>query len=255
MKHIFTVDVEEWYDGICDGGTQIHLETRLRDQMEILLHLLRIHGTEATFFWLGKRAKEYPGLVKQCAEEGHEIGCHGLIHSQIDMLAPDEFRSELKVATSILSDITGKSIESYRAPYFSINRKNFHVFEILAGLGYKYDSSIFPIQHWRYGMPDFPCEIQTIQTASGSIVEFPLPVIRFGGINVPATGGAYFRIYPYTFTSRNIRSIERRKHPAVFYLHPWELDIDQPRIRSPWKISLPHYALLNSTIPKLHIRL
>ncbi|MGH7897399.1 MAG: DUF3473 domain-containing protein, partial [Candidatus Binatia bacterium] len=149
------------------------------------------------------------------------------------------------------SDLTGRAIVSYRAAYFSVTRESFWALEVLASLGFRYDSSIFPVRNWRYGIEDFSPRPQRIDTASGPILELPISVRRLLGRNVPISGGAYFRLYPYSLTKRNLSALEAEGRPAVFYLHPWELDPDHPRVSFHWKARITHYANLRSTAGKL----
>jgi polysaccharide deacetylase family protein (PEP-CTERM system associated) len=142
-------------------------------------------------------------------------------------------------------------VVSYRAAYFSITRRSLWALDILAAEGIRYDSSIFPVRNWRYGIPDYPRRPQRVDTACGPLIEFPLTTRRLFGRNLPSTGGAYFRLYPYALSRANLRSAEREGIPAIFYLHPWELDPDHPLVLFRWKAMVTHYANLRSTAPKL----
>lgn len=166
-------------------------------------------------------------------------------------MTPKRFREETRRACNVTSDLTGAPITAYRAAYFSITRQSFWALEELAGLGFRYDSSIFPVKNWRYGIADFEPRPQSIMTRNGPIDEFPISVRNVLGKNVPLSGGAYFRIYPYTVTRRNLAFAESHGLPAVFYLHPWELDPDHPRVAFDWKACATHYTRLRSTQPKL----
>ena len=204
-----------------------------------------------TFFILGPVALEHPDLVRRIAAEGHELGCHGWSHDLVYTMAPERFREETRRAVNTLADLVGKEVTAYRAAYFSITRKSLWALEILVGLGFRYDSSIFPVRNWRYGIADFNPWPQKIDTPAGPIYEYPISVRNLLGWNVPVSGGAYFRLYPYSVTRSNLRAAERMGRPALFYLHPWELDPDHPRVSFHWRARLTHYANLRSTEPKL----
>ncbi len=251
QQHAFTVDVEDWYHGTTDEDMKVCAERRLHYGLGTLLELLAEFEVKGTFFWLGQAALDNPHLVKQVAEAGHEIGCHGLLHEFIYNMSPQKFRSDTQRAQNILADLTGKSVVAYRAPYFSIVRKSLWALDILAELGFRYDSSIFPVKNWRYGIPDFEPQLQQIHTSTGSIYEIPLSVRQIIGQNIPISGGAYFRLYPYILTKNNFLAAEREGKNVVFYTHPWELDPDHPPLSLHWKERLTHNINLHSTKTKL----
>jgi polysaccharide deacetylase family protein (PEP-CTERM system associated) len=246
------VDVEDWYQGIPVGaGVKAAAERRLALGMDKLLALLERHGTRGTFFVLGPVAREHPALVRRIADASHEIGCHGWSHDLVYGMTPERFREETRRARDTVADLVGKSVVAYRAAYFSITRDSMWALEILAELGFRYDSSIFPVRNWRYGIAGFDPRPQEIATPSGSILEHPISVRRILGRNLPVSGGAYFRLYPYFLTRSNYREAERMGRSAIFYLHPWELDPDHPRVPFHWRARLTHYVNLRSTEPKL----
>lgn len=252
MRHAFTVDVEDWYQGVpIAPETRATAERRLSGSMEVLLTLLARRGHKGTFFLLGPVAEEYPGLVRELAAQGHEIGCHGWSHDLVYTMTRERFVAETRRAKDVLEALTGRPVVAYRAAYFSITRASLWALEELARLGFRYDSSIFPVKNWRYGIPDFEPRPQRLQTPAGPILELPMSVRRAAGRNVPVSGGAYFRLYPYALTRANFAHAERQGKPVVFYLHPWELDPGHPRVRFHWKAWLTHYARLGSTRPKL----
>ncbi len=252
MRHAFTVDVEDWCDGIPISPEVRRAATpRLESSLGLLLDLLDAHSTRATFFFLGSVAESYPQLVRRIASAGHEIGCHGWSHDLLYEMSPERFREETRRAAEAISERTGEPVRAYRAAYFSVTRKSFWALEELAGLGFRYDSSIFPVHNWRYGIPDFPRSPQVVETPSGPILELPLSVREFFGRTIPVTGGAYFRIYPYRFTRGNLLALQEKSVPAVFYLHPWELDPKHPRVRFYWKAWITHYFNLGSTESRL----
>lgn len=251
-RHAFTVDVEDWFQGIPIAADQkCRAEPRLERGMNGLIDLLAQHETRATFFLLGPLAAAYPALVKRLAADGHELGCHGWSHDPVYTMTPDRFRKETLRAARTIEDIASQPVRAYRAAYFSITRAALWALEVLADLGFRYDSSIFPVRNWRYGIDDFEPFPHVVETRSGPIYEFPLSVQRVAGRNIPACGGAYFRIYPYWLTRFNMRSAEGRGRPAVFYLHPWELDPGHPRVRFHWRAHLTHYVNLGATQARL----
>jgi polysaccharide deacetylase family protein (PEP-CTERM system associated) len=252
MRHAFTVDVEDWFDGIPISPEQKrHAERRLHRGLDYLLEALARHNTRGTFFLLGPIAAEYPALVRKLAAAGHELGCHGWSHDLIYTMTRERFREETRRAAATIEDLAAQPVRAYRAAYFSITRPALWALDVLAELGFRYDSSIFPVRNWRYGIEDFDPSPQVVATPSGPIYEFPLSIRRIAGQSFPACGGAYFRIYPYWLTRSNMRAAERRGHPAIFYLHPWELDADHPRVPFYWKAHLTHYVNLGATRSRL----
>jgi polysaccharide deacetylase family protein (PEP-CTERM system associated) len=249
--HAFTVDVEDWYHGAADPTIRDSGERRLHYGLNQLLDILAEYKVSATFFWLGIAAYENPHLVKQVAAQGHEIGCHGWLHEPVYSMDAQRFLNDTQHAIHIISDLTGQPVRSYRAPYFSITRESFWALDILAQLGFHYDSSIFPIKNWRYGIPDFAPQIQQITTPSGSIYELPLSVRPVYGQKIPVSGGAYFRLYPYQLTRSNFRALEQVHQSAIFYIHPWELDLEHPPVPLTWKEKISHSINRTSTKPKL----
>jgi polysaccharide deacetylase family protein (PEP-CTERM system associated) len=252
VNHAFTVDLEDWYHGIpIAQERKASAERRLHVGTERLLDMLARHGARATFFALGLVAREHPALLRQIAAAGHDIGSHGLSHDFVYDMSPDRFREETRASIRDLQDCIGKPVRSYRAAYFSITRRSLWALDVLAGEGIRFDSSIFPVKNWRYGIPDYSRKPAVVETAHGPILEFPLSTRRILGVNVPTTGGAYFRLYPYAVTRLNIRASEREDLPVVFYLHPWELDPEHPFIGFRKKAMVTHYARLRSTGPKI----
>jgi polysaccharide deacetylase family protein (PEP-CTERM system associated) len=252
VKHAFTVDLEDWYHGIpIAAESKRTAERRLRHGTDRLLSLLDGVGARATFFILGPIAEEHPELVRQIAAAGHDIGSHGVSHDLIYEMTPDRFREETRSSLRTLEDLTGREVRSYRAAYFSVTRRSLWALDVLAAEGVRYDSSIFPVANWRYGIPDWSRDPAVVQTAAGPILEFPMSTRRVLGRNIPISGGAYFRIYPYAITRANFHASEREGRPVVFYLHPWELDAEHPLVRFRARAMVTHYANLRSTVPKL----
>lgn len=252
MRHAFTVDLEDWYHGIpIAAERKASAERRLHIGTDRLLEMLGRHQVRATFFALGPIAIEHPQLLRRISEAGHDIGSHGTSHDLIYEMSPARFREETRASVRTLEDCIGKPVRSYRAAYFSITRRSLWALEVLASEGIRYDSSIFPVRNWRYGIEDYSRKPIVEETAGGPILELPISTRRLFGRNIPTTGGAYFRIYPYALTRANIRASAREGTPVVFYLHPWELDADHPIARFRARAMATHYVNLRSTIPKL----
>jgi polysaccharide deacetylase family protein (PEP-CTERM system associated) len=206
--------------------------------------------TRATFFVLGQIAERHPELVREIQDAGHEIGTHGESHQFVYHMTLATFRAEVASAAERLRELTGREVLGHRAPFFSVTRASLWALDVLAELRFRYDSSIFPVRNYRYGIPDAPRWPYRVSEATG-FMEFPISTWRVLGTNLPIAGGAYFRIYPYIFTRMGLRSINRQAHPAVFYLHPWELDPGHPRISVPRRIAATHYFNLSATEARL----
>lgn len=254
MINAFTIDFEDWYQGleIYKVDTWHKFETRIDRYCGQILELLDKCDTKATFFVLGYVAEKHPGLIKTIHDAGHEIGSHGYGHNQVFKLSPEEFSSEITRTNEIILSITGKSPIGFRAPIFSIIEGSYWAFDILLENGFKYDSSVFPVLNYRYGVVKADRFRHLIAGQSGrQIVELPVTTGRLFGVNLPVGGGAYFRIWPYAVTKWGFRQVNRMGQPGVFYVHPWEIDPDQPRLDLPKRLSLTHYHRLGSTYGKL----
>lgn len=212
-----------------------------------ILDIFDNYGVKGTFFVLGWVAERYPQLVKEIAERGHEVGCHGYSHQLIYRQPRKIFRQETWRAMGILRDLSQSPVEGYRAASFSICKQSEWALDILSEAGFKYDSSIFPIRHDLYGMPDSPRSPYRISTGQGrELVEFPMSTHRVMGWQMPVSGGGYFRLFPYCFTRYALKTINRRdKTPFMFYLHPWEVDPEQPRIPAGLVSRFRHYNNLS----------
>lgn len=202
-------------------------ECRVERNVASILAMLDDHDTKATFFTLGWIAERYPGVVRDIVANGHELASHGYGHERASDQTPDSFYADINVAKLLLEDLSGCEVKGYRAPSFSIGEQNLWAFECLERAGYHYSSSIYPIHHDHYGMPNAPRHAHAI----GNLLEIPATTLRFFNRNWPASGGGYFRLMPYGLSRWMIERINRVDHmPAVFYFHPWEVDIEQPRI-------------------------
>ncbi len=252
VTNALTIDFEDWYQGLeIPYSEWDRFEDRIETVGDKLLRILSDADTKATFFMLGYVAEKHPEIVKRIEAEGHEIGTHGFSHTLIYTQKPEIFKEELTRAISYLENLTGKKVLGHRAPFFSITKDSLWALDILGDLGIKYDSSIFPVLNYRYGIADAPRFPYTIKGEKHEFVEFPISTLKLPGFTMPISGGAYFRIYPYQVTKQAIRSLNRAGKPATFYLHPWELDPDHPRINVPRRIALTHYFNLGSTERRL----
>lgn len=246
MLNALTIDVEEWFH-IC-GLRQLSktedwpgYESRIEENVGKILSILKEKNIKATFFVLGFIAEAYPDIVRKIYAQGHEIGSHGFGHNLLYNTSKEEFKEDLKRSIYLLENITGKKIMGYRAPSFSITDKSLWALGILKEQGIKYDCSIFPIWHPRYGIKDAPRF--PYKTGQG-IIEFPPSTINILGRNFPMGGGAYLRLLPYAFTRWAIKKINNAAQPAQIYLHSWELDPGIPRLEIPFDRKITHYGNL-----------
>lgn len=252
ILNAFTVDVEDYFQvaalaSAIDRSSWPQRESRVERNTGVLLDMLaesRVHGT---FFVLGWIAERHPALIRRIADAGHEIACHGFSHQLVYTQSADEFREETTRSKHTLEDLTGQSVVGYRAASFSITRQSLWALDVLIDLGFQYDSSIFPIRHDRYGIPGAdPCPSLLAAPSGRTLVEFPMSAARFAGVAVPVSGGGYFRLLPYAVTRAGLRQINGRfGRPFTFYLHPWEIDPGQPRVRVDWLSRLRHYTNLD----------
>jgi len=250
--NVLSIDCEDWFHGLEIGLKDWDtFENRIERNCSKLLDLLEETGTKATFFVLGYVAEKFPQLVKEIARKGHEIGSHGYSHQFVYRQSPNEFREEMVKSLETLGRLSGERILSYRAPFFSVTQSSLWALDILSDLGILLDSSIFPVINYRYGIPQAPRFPHWIPTKDGlRILEFPISTLRILGKNIPIAGGAYFRLFPYQFIKAGIKNLNRNNHPAIFYLHPWEMDPGHPKIKLPRRISLTHYHNLSRTEAK-----
>jgi len=228
-------------------------ESRVIGNTQKLLAMFEQFSVVGTFFVLGWVAERYPQLVKDIAANGHEIACHGFSHRLVYEQSPEEFRQETLRSKNLLEDITGFPVLGYRAASYSIVRESLWALDIIAELGFAYDSSIFPVRHDRYGIPDADRAPNRMSTPNGkSIVEWPLSTAEALGFRLPVAGGGYFRLLPYWFTHWGLSSInQREKRPFIFYLHPWEIDPGQPRVRTSLLSQFRHYTNLDGCEERL----
>ena len=236
MNNAFTVDVEDYFqvtafaDTVALSSWPQH-ESRVEKNTQAVLELLAERGIRGTFFVLGWVAKRYPTLVNEIARQGHEIASHGMNHQLVYNQSPAEFREETRSAKRLLEDICQSPVIGYRAATYSITRRSLWALDVLAEEGFLYDSSIFPMRHDRYGIPDAKPVPHLMETSKGhKLVEFPISVLRYKGMTLPVAGGGYFRIFPYSVTRWGLKKLNASGQEFVFYIHPWEVDPTQPRI-------------------------
>lgn len=218
-----TVDLEDWAQSTL--GPETPLTSRVVRNTERLLELLAEHKVRATFFALGKVCERFPELLPMVAAAGHEIGTHGYGHELVHTITPERFRSDLQRSIEIVGAQAGRAPRGYRAPAFSIGPRSRWAGGILAELGIKYSSSVFPIRGRRYGMPDAPRFPH--RWSDCDLIEFPLTTVRRLGRNLPVSGGGYFRLLPSFLLARAIRELNGQRHPVVVYMHPYELDVHE----------------------------
>jgi len=233
MENALSIDLEEFFQvhalsQVISASSWDSFEPAIASNTERILGLLEGAHVSATFFCLGWIAERNKELVRSIHAQGHEIACHGHMHQLISAQGKVPFRQDVSRAKSILEDCIGERVVGYRAPTYSITEKTLWALDILEELGFLYDSSIFPIYHDNYGIPDAPRFPYRLE--GRSLVEFPISTLKIGSVNLPVSGGGYFRILPYFLTRRALRSIEGENRPFMFYIHPWELNGDTPRI-------------------------
>jgi polysaccharide deacetylase family protein (PEP-CTERM system associated) len=259
ITNALSVDVEEYYHAEIfrrglNGNGHDSFESRVERSTDRLLELMREHGARATFFVLGEIAQRHPALLRRLAAERHEIACHGDRHDNVWGQTPDEFRADIRRAKRSIEDAAGQEVVGYRAPNFSIRRaQQPWAYPTLVEEGFLYDSSVFPIVHDRYGQPDAPRFAHEVWKDTGrGLLEFPISTVRLAGMNFPIGGGGYFRLLPLAVTMLGIHHVNAREgRPVMFYLHPWELDPDQPRQKMSWHRRVRHYGGLERQVDKL----
>jgi len=253
ITNYLTIDVEEHFQvsafektvAVADWDNH---KSRVVKNTSQILSLLESFEVKATFFIVGWVAERHPDLVRTIQKQGHEIGCHSYAHRKVYDLTPVQFKEDTYRAKAILEDTTGVKVRGYRAPSYSITKKSLWALDILAELNFEYDSSIFPVYHDNYGIPDAPRFPYTLPDSG--LTEYPISTALLFGRKIPISGGGYFRLFPYGFTRRGLRSInEQENQPFIFYLHPWEIDPGQPRLLNASLLSrFRHYNNLTKTL-------
>jgi polysaccharide deacetylase family protein (PEP-CTERM system associated) len=233
ITNALTIDVEDYFQvsafaphiARSEWNTR---ECRVQHNVEVILEMLQRHDTKATFFTLGWIAERYPGLIRQITAQGHEIASHGYGHERASDQTKEAFFTDIQLAKVILEDISGQEVTGYRAPSFSIGSNNLWAFDCLLRAGYRYSSSIYPIAHDHYGMPDSPRFSYEVRPG---LLEVPITTLRAFGRNFPSSGGGYFRLLPYALSRWMLNRVNTGdQQPGIFYFHPWEIDTEQPRI-------------------------
>ena len=254
ITNMFTIDVEDYFQVSAFAphiprSTWSSMECRVERNVDRILQLLADHSTKATFFTLGWIAERYPEVVRRIADGGHEIASHGYGHERAHDQTPEEFTADIRLAKLVLEDLSGQEVVGYRVFSFSIGEGNLWAFECLESEGYRYSSSIYPIQHDHYGMPDAPRFAHRI----GRLIEVPATTVRMMRRNWPASGGGYFRLMPYSVSRWLLQQVNQKDgEPAVFYFHPWEIDPEQPRIPNVGaKTRFRHYVNIDRTEGRL----
>lgn len=257
LANAMSVDVEDYFQVSAFETTVSrrdwpNMASRVAGNISRILDLFAAENVKATFFTLGWICEHHPEVVKKIADAGHEIGSHGHEHSRVGTFDHRKFFSDVEDTRKRLEDTTGTSVTGYRAPSFSINSKTLWAHDVLAEAGYKYSSSVYPVQHDHYGLPDAPRF--PFRSGSGGILEIPMSSIRAFGRNWPCSGGGYFRLLPLSFSEWAIRRINSNDQmPAIFYFHPWEIDADQPRVSGiSMKTRFRHYVNLSKFESRLN---
>jgi len=254
--NILTIDIEDYFQvenfkKIVKFSDWDKYDTRVVRNTEKILDILDEAGTKGTFFILGWIAERYPELVKRIHQSGHEVASHGYAHQTIYSQSKEEFRMDLKKSKTILEDIIQTPILGYRAPSYSITKKSEWALDLLMEEGFKYDSSIFPIYHDHGGLPGANRYPYKIYNHREYMWEFPISTMRLLNQNIPFSGGGYFRMLPYNFVRSTIKKINKAGYPTIVYIHPWELDPEQPRIKAGYLERFRHYINISKTEEKL----
>ncbi|MFZ6814876.1 XrtA system polysaccharide deacetylase [Undibacterium sp. Rencai35W] len=257
IRNAMTIDVEDYFQVSAfaphiSRDSWTNLPCRVERNIDCILALLSASQVKATFFTLGWIAERYPALVKRIVAEGHELASHGYGHLRASDQTPDEFREDVSSSKKILEDLGGQAVLGYRAPSFSIGTQNLWALDVLLNTGYRYSSSIYPIQHDHYGMPSAP-RFSFYPNGQDGLLELPITTVRFMQKNFPAGGGGYFRLFPYQLSRWLLRRVNQQdKQSGIFYFHPWEVDPEQPRQENiGWKTRFRHYVNLDRTENRL----
>jgi polysaccharide deacetylase family protein (PEP-CTERM system associated) len=256
LRNALTVDVEEYFQVAAFERTIPRpawdtAESRVDFNTGRVLDLFAERGCKATFFVLGWIAERHPSLVRRIVDDGHELASHGYDHTRVHNFTPEQFRADVTRTKAILEDLGGATVRGYRAPSYSINGRNLWAHDVLLETGHEYSSSIYPIRHDLYGMPEAPRF--PFRFRPDGIQEVPVTTVRIGSSNYPCGGGGYFRLLPYPAFRWMLRRVnEQDRQPGLFYFHPWEVDPGQPRVQgAPLKSRFRHYLNLNSMHDRL----
>lgn len=255
ITNAFTCDVEDYFQvsALAPHFPRSQWDSvpcRVERNVDRVLELLARHHAHGTFFTLGWVAERYPQLVRRIADAGHEVASHGYAHERASDLSPEAFKADIRLAKAVLEDITGAAVSGYRAPSFSIGSANLWAHDCIAEVGYRYSSSVYPVKHDHYGIPDAP---RFPWRLPNGLVEVPVSTVRLFGRNWPAGGGGFFRLLPYSLSRWQIARVNADdRRPAIFYFHPWEIDPEQPRVTGATaKTRFRHYINLQHTQARL----
>jgi polysaccharide deacetylase family protein (PEP-CTERM system associated) len=256
FKNVISVDVEDYFHAesfadVVDRPRWSTYASRVETNTRKLLELFNQKQVRGTFFIMGWVAEHFPALIREIVAADHELACHSYWHRLIYKLTPDEFREDTHRAKSVIEQIGGVAIFGYRAPTYSVVDRSLWALEILAELGFTYDSSIFPIRHDRYGIPTAPRAPFRIVTPSGTLIEYPITTFRLSQHNMPVGGGGYLRLLPQWYTMWGIQRVRQEGLPVIAYVHPWEIDAEQPRLPGRLTSRLRHYTNLSKTYGRL----
>ncbi len=255
ITNAMSVDVEDYFqvsafEKNIDPSDWDKLPCRVEHNTHKILELFKQANIHSTFFVLGWVAERYPELVREIVTHGHELASHGYAHQRATLQSREVFRDDIDRAKKLLEDISGKKILGYRAPSYSISTQNLWAHDELLKAGHEYSSSVYPVKHDLYGIPDAP---RFAYRCENGLLEIPITTSKFGSKNIPAGGGGFFRFFPYTFSRWNIHRVNQKdQQPTIFYFHPWEIDPDQPRQTGiSLKSQFRHYLNLNKMQPRL----
>lgn len=257
MRHALSVDLEEYFqvsnfERVLSREDWDRMPSRLEDPTRRLLDLFDAHGARATFFTLGWVASRHGALLREIARRGHDVACHGHDHRLVYELGPEAYRKDLRRARAAIEDATGRSPSGFRAPSYSITARSRWALAVLAEEGFRYDSSIFPVRHPRYGWTEFATQpVQVLLEDGLGIDEFPPTTLDLAGLRLPVAGGAYLRFMPERLFRWAFARAAREGRPSLLYVHPWELDADQPRMPAGWTTRINHYFNLERTEARL----
>lgn len=247
LQNALTIDVEDYFQvaALAEAIDPAHwhaMEYRVEENTDRLLALFAEKQVIGTFFVLGWVAEKSPALIRRIAAAGHEVACHGFSHQLVYNQTPTVFRQETRRAKALLEHQVQRPVNGYRAASYSITAASRWALDVLVEEGFTWDSSIFPVRHDRYGMPGSPRWPHQLTTDAGAqLVEFPLTTLKLGNYMLPIAGGGYFRLYPYFFSRWGLAQSNRQHEPFIFYLHPWEIDPGQPRVKVKWFSRFRHY--------------
>jgi polysaccharide deacetylase family protein (PEP-CTERM system associated) len=256
LSNVLSVDVEDYFQveafsDIVDRARWNSYSCRVADNTRRLLDLFDGCGIHGTFFILGWVAERYPSLVREIVARGHEPACHSYWHRLIYKLDVEEFRQDTRRAKEVIEQAAGRRVRGYRAPSYSITARSLWALDILAEAGFTYDSSIFPIRHDIYGIPNAPRFPFRIETGAGPLIEYPITTFRLLGRNLPVGGGGYLRMFPFWYTRFGFSRTQTENLPLIVYIHPWEIDPGQPRLPGRLTSRLRHYTNLSKTYARL----